>query len=93
MQNPKVSAMAKAFSEVDLDGHDMPPSPAPSSPRNGREYSIATQLVYSEGNDQYNASSTPIYQVRLLHIQAQFPLTYLVCNLQTDLRHRRRIRL
>lgn len=54
--------MAGAFSQVDLDGHDLPPSPAPSSPRNGRQYSIATQLVYSEGNDQYNASSTPIYQ-------------------------------
>jgi cysteine-S-conjugate beta-lyase len=65
LQNPKVSSMAKAFSQVDLDGHDLPPSPAPSSPRNGRQYSIATQLVYSEGNDQYNASSTPIYQVCL----------------------------
>ena len=47
---------------VDLDGHDFPPSPAPSSPRSGRQYNIATQLVYSEGNDQYNASSMPIYQ-------------------------------
>ncbi|KPI44137.1 Cystathionine beta-lyase [Cyphellophora attinorum] len=62
VSNPKVSAMSKAFSQVDLDGHDLPPSPAPSSPRNGRQYSIATQLVYSEGNDQYNASSVPIYQ-------------------------------
>jgi cysteine-S-conjugate beta-lyase len=58
--------MSKAFSQVDLDGHDLPPSPAPSSPRNGRQYSIATQLVYSEGNDQYNASSVPIYQVSML---------------------------
>jgi cysteine-S-conjugate beta-lyase len=66
MQNPKVTAMSKAFSQVDLDGHDLPPSPAPSSPRNGRQYSIATQLVYSEGNDQYNASSVPIYQVSML---------------------------
>ena len=47
---------------LDLDGHDLPPSPAPSSPRSGRQYAIATQLVYSEGNDQYNASSMPIYQ-------------------------------
>lgn len=54
--------MSKAFSQVDLDGHDLPPSPTPSSPRNGRQYSLATQLVYSEGNDQYNASSVPIYQ-------------------------------
>lgn len=54
--------MSKAFSQIDLDGHDLPPSPAPSSPRGGRNYAIATQLVYSEGNDQYNASSVPIYQ-------------------------------
>ena len=53
----------KAFSKIDFDGHDLPPSPAPSSPRNGRKYAFATELVYTEGNDQYNASSTPIYQV------------------------------
>ena len=63
VQNPKLSALNKAFQQVDLDGHDLPPSPAPSSPRNGRNYSIATQLVYAEGSDQYNASSVPIYQV------------------------------
>ncbi|EXJ90373.1 cystathionine beta-lyase [Capronia coronata CBS 617.96] len=62
LKDPKLSAMSKAFARVDLDGHDLPPSPAPSSPRSGRQYSIATQLVYSEGNDQYNASSVPIYQ-------------------------------
>jgi cysteine-S-conjugate beta-lyase len=67
--------MSKAFSEVDLDGHDLPPSPAPSSPRNGRQYSIATQLVYSEGNDQYNASSVPIYQVSTLPRLCYTPLT------------------
>lgn len=63
LPNPKLNALGKAFSQIDLDGHDMPPSPAPSSPRSGKQYSIATQLVYSEGNDQYNASSVPIYQV------------------------------
>ncbi|KAL8783158.1 MAG: hypothetical protein Q9195_009471 [Heterodermia aff. obscurata] len=52
----------KAFSKIDLDGHNLPPSPAPSSPRNGRKYAFATELVFTEGNDQYNASSTPIYQ-------------------------------
>ncbi|KIW55912.1 cystathionine beta-lyase [Exophiala xenobiotica] len=62
LKNPKLSAMSKAFAQVDLDGHDMPPSPAPSSPRGSRNYAIATQLVFSEGNDQYNASSMPIYQ-------------------------------
>ena len=55
-------SLSKAFSKVDLDGHDLPPSPAPSSPRNGRKYAIATELVYTETSDQYNASSTPIYQ-------------------------------
>ncbi|KAK5998177.1 Cystathionine beta-lyase [Cladobotryum mycophilum] len=48
---------------LDLDGHDLPPSPAPSSPRNGRRrYALATELVYTEGKDQYGASSIPIYQ-------------------------------
>lgn len=47
----------------DLDGHDLPPSPAPSSPRNGRRrYALATELVYTETGDQYGASSIPIYQ-------------------------------
>lgn len=55
-------ASGKAFAQVDLDGHDFPPSPAPSSPRNGRRYALATELVFTEGSDQYNASSTPIYQ-------------------------------
>ncbi len=59
----RINAVNKAIQTVDLDGHDLPPSPAPSSPRNGRQYAIATELVYSEGNDQYNASSMPIYQV------------------------------
>jgi hypothetical protein len=58
-----ISALNKALAKVDLDGHDLPPSPAPSSPRNGRQYAIATELVFSEGTDQYNASSVPIYQV------------------------------
>ncbi|EER28403.1 Cystathionine beta-lyase, chloroplast precursor, putative [Coccidioides posadasii C735 delta SOWgp] len=57
-----VSAVRKAFSKVDLAGHNLPPSPAPSSPRTGRRYALATELVYTEGNDQYKASSVPIYQ-------------------------------
>ncbi|GIK07838.1 cystathionine beta-lyase [Aspergillus viridinutans] len=55
-------AMKKAFPHVDLDGHNLPPSPAPSSPRTGKRYAIATELVYTDSNDQYNASSIPIYQ-------------------------------
>ncbi|MCJ1483145.1 cystathionine beta-lyase [Schaereria dolodes] len=58
----KANALGKAFSKIDLDGHDLPPSPAPSSPRNGRKYALATELVYTESTDQYNASSVPIYQ-------------------------------
>ena len=55
----------KSVGKIDLAGHDLPPSPAPSSPRNGKRYAFATELVFTEGSDQYNASSTPIYQVSL----------------------------
>lgn len=51
-------------SAVDLDGHDLPPSPASSTPAPGRRYALATELVYTEHSDQYNATSMPIYQVR-----------------------------
>ncbi|QUC20815.1 uncharacterized protein UV8b_05056 [Ustilaginoidea virens] len=52
-----------ATRKFDLDGNDLPPSPAPSSPRNGRRrYALATELVYTESKDQYGASSIPIYQ-------------------------------
>lgn len=60
----KISSLGRAFSKVDLDGHDLPPSPAPSTPRNGKKYAFATELVYTDSGDQYNASSMPIYQVR-----------------------------
>ncbi|KAK1086253.1 cystathionine beta-lyase [Friedmanniomyces endolithicus] len=33
-----------ALKHLDLDGHDLPPSPAPSSPSNGRKYALATEL-------------------------------------------------
>jgi cystathionine beta-lyase len=58
----KLNGIGKAISHIDLDGHDLPPSPAPSSPRNGRKYALATELVYTESKDQYGASSMPIYQ-------------------------------
>lgn len=67
---PNGGTARKPFPRVDLNGHDLPPSPAPSSPRNGRRYAVATELVYTEGNDQYNASSVPIYQVYLPYISA-----------------------
>lgn len=57
------SSVKKPFPHVDLQGNDLPPSPAPSSPHAGRRYNIATELVFTEGSDQYNASSMPIYQV------------------------------
>lgn len=52
----------KALAKLDIDGNNLPPSPAPSTPRNGRKYALATELVYTEHGDQYNASSMPIYQ-------------------------------
>ena len=67
----KATALSKALSKIDLDGHDLPPSPAPSSPRNGKRYALATELVYTESSDQYNASSVPIYQVRILAFRSK----------------------
>ena len=60
----KVNGAGKPTIPLDIDGHNLPPSPAPSSPRNGRKYALMTELVYTESTDQYNASSVPIYQVR-----------------------------
>lgn len=54
--------IGKAISRIDVDGHNLPPSPTPSSPRNGRKYALATELVYTDSKDQYGASSMPIYQ-------------------------------
>ena len=60
---PQAQAANKAISKLDLDGHNLPPSPAPSSPQVGRRrYALATELVYTESKDQYGASSMPIYQ-------------------------------
>ncbi|KAL1302001.1 hypothetical protein AAFC00_002454 [Neodothiora populina] len=56
-------SLEKAFNKhLDLDGHEMPPSPASSSPSSEKKYSLATELVYTDAGDQYNASSMPIYQ-------------------------------
>ena len=55
--------VSKALSRLDQQGHNMPPSPAPSSPRSGRQrYALATELVYTESKDQYGSTSIPIYQ-------------------------------
>lgn len=59
---PAANAIAKALEHLDIDGHDLPPSPAMSSPSAGKKYTLATELVYTETNDQYNSSSVPIYQ-------------------------------
>lgn len=61
--NSTQAAKSKALARVDQDGHALPPSPAPSSPANGRRrYALATELVYTETKDQHGASSIPIYQ-------------------------------
>lgn len=59
----KPNGVGKAVTGQDIHGHDLPPSPAPSSPHSGRKYALMTELVYTESSDQYNASSVPIYQV------------------------------
>lgn len=66
----KKGPASKLAQSVDLDGHNLPPSPAPSSPHNGKKYALATELVYTEGNDQYNSSSMPIYQVYIQRHQS-----------------------
>ncbi|KAM7217025.1 Cys/Met metabolism PLP-dependent enzyme domain containing protein [Rhypophila decipiens] len=61
--SPNLSVANKAFARLDIDGHNLPPSPAPSSPHAGRRrYALATELVYTETKDQYGSSSIPIYQ-------------------------------
>lgn len=61
--NETSDKIGNPLKRLDLDGHDLPPSPAPSSPRNGRRrYALATELVYTDSKDQYGASSIPIYQ-------------------------------
>ena len=65
----KNNVAGRAFRKIDVDGHNLPPSPAPSSPRSGRKYALATEIVFTEGNDQYNASSVPIYQVSIMCLQ------------------------
>jgi len=72
----------------DIDGHDLPPSPAPSTPLNGRKYALMTELVYTESTDQYNASSVPIYQVCTCFPLSRQQLTVAVRNLQAELGHR-----
>ena len=60
---PAPTMLARAFRRQDPEGHDLPPSPTPSSPRSGKKYALATDLVYTEHGDQHNSSSMPIYQV------------------------------
>ena len=56
------SAAQPQFSnQVARDG-DEPPSPTPSSPRQRKTYSIDTELVFTEHNDQFKSSSMPLYQ-------------------------------
>lgn len=61
-QPNKPATLGASLQKLDLSGHDLPPTPAPSTPTNGRKYALATELVYTEHSDQYNSSSMPIYQ-------------------------------
>ena len=61
------NAIANAVSRLDLEGHDMPPSPAPSTPSNGRAYALATELVHTNVGDQHHAANMPIYQTATFH--------------------------
>jgi len=62
MSQQQQPALGKAYNKLDLSGNDLPPSPAPSTPSGTKRYSLATELVYTEHSDQYNASSMPLYQ-------------------------------
>lgn len=70
----KNNIASRVFRKVDIDGHNLPPSPAPSSPRSGRKYALATEIVFTEGNDQYNASSVPIYQVSAISLNVSWSM-------------------
>lgn len=59
----EANGVGKSGRRTDLDQSYLPPSPASSNSRTGRRYALATELVFTEGNDQYNSSSMPIYQV------------------------------
>ena len=86
-EGPSKDTITKPFAKLDIEGHNLPPSPAPSSPRNGRKYALATELVYTEGSDQYNASSVPIYQVRLLDSALKYTFSSLSRHFQRHLVH------
>ena len=78
--NDAFPAVGKAMKHLDLDGHDLPPSPAPSTPTNGRKYALATELVFTEGSDQHNASSMTQGQSKAL---ACGPLTAVSSQIDT----------
>ncbi|KAM3436830.1 hypothetical protein MY4824_004113 [Beauveria thailandica] len=62
---PAPTAGAAATSKINVVDNPTPrPPPAPRTPPSAarRRYALATELVYTEGKDQYGASSTPIYQ-------------------------------
>jgi ABC-type cobalt transport system substrate-binding protein len=68
------SQLLRGIARLDLDGHELPPTPAPSTPNGGRRYALATELVYTDGDDQHNSSSVPIYQVRPHYLPPHPPL-------------------
>ncbi|CCU74392.1 cystathionine beta-lyase/STR3/MetG [Blumeria hordei DH14] len=57
-----LKAVGSAVPLVDSQNNDLPPSPASSTPQEGRKYAFATELLFTDNKDQYGASSMPIYQ-------------------------------
>ncbi|ODV91024.1 hypothetical protein CANCADRAFT_31814 [Tortispora caseinolytica NRRL Y-17796] len=52
-----------------------PPSPAPTSPRNEKRYALDTEVVSTENNDQYSASSAPLYQTATFKGMGEYDYT------------------
>lgn len=46
---------------LDLDGHELPPTPSTGSPSNEKRWNLATELVYAEHDDANHSSSYPLY--------------------------------
>ncbi|EPQ67956.1 Bgt-2967 [Blumeria graminis f. sp. tritici] len=62
LSSARLKSIGSAAPLVDSQINALPPSPAPSTPQEGRKYAFATELLFTDNKDQYGASSMPIYQ-------------------------------